>query len=245
MFNIMICDKDTEYVRRISSLIKRGSDNYSIEINVCDSGREFLEKLRNGKKCDWLILDVHMGGENAYEVAEVYRRMYPKGILYFCSHNLNKTIESFYSKPFRLIKKDDSEDNVLEYVREEVGHLGECENKIYFLGYTQTDEFTIYAEDLLFIENKKNEVVAHVDREIYHYDDNEDMILQYELTDLYMVLIDEGFEYGSDRYLINMEWVESIKNSKVTLKDGTRLQLSRSMRKKFLDRLSDKKIGLC
>ena len=239
MYKIVICDDDRIYAEYLCALIKKCNKcNGIIEVDICESGQECLTRLASQEKCDWLILDLQLGDMNGYEVAEQYRKMYPKGVLFFCSGVFKPTAQSFHTMPYRFIEKGGSEARLIEDIKAAVDYLKAYNDKIYLIGHIRSNKYKICSKDILFIENSKRGSIAHINRKVYTYDNDNDIVLDNKLNTIYELLKDD-FEYVNKRCIVNIQYIRSIEKDILTLDDETQLVLSRSVRKKFKDRFAE------
>ena len=233
MYKIMICDDDRLYAEYLKSLLQKSQKiKIDLNIDICESAEEIIALLKNDAKYDWLIVDLQLGTEDGYKVAEEYRKVSPEGLLYLCSGVYGPTVNSFYTSPYRFLDKGIGEREIIKYMEDGFECLNKKKEKEYLIGHVRASRYKIVSRDIFFIENGKRGSVLNIDREAYQHSDREDMLVEQKLEELYELLCTD-FEYISKRCLVNLRHVKKLEKNVVLLDNNIQLTSSRSFVKEF------------
>lgn len=120
-----------------------------------------------------------------------------------------------------------------------LNNLRESVGEPYIWGQYYRDIIKVRARDILYIENTKHGSVVYAQKKCMTPPFENGIISKEKLSHLYRRLSGYGFAYSHNSYLVNLQYVERVKKGKeLLLTDGTRLSISRSRAKSFLQRLT-------
>ncbi len=230
MYTIAICDDDKEYRETIKKIIKGAEiiNEEEIQFYDYDSGKKLLscvDVLHN-----LIFLDIRMPGIDGNRTAELLRISNKEAVIVFCSNYFEPTLESInIGRPFRYIMKDINDTNL----KKEIGDiLREIQRKhrMKYLTVTLTGRMIkILINDVLYIS------IAKRGSFIYKANNGkiEEIHCRETIKELYPKLVDEGFEYAHNSYVVNLEKVVDLNRTSLKLNGGIELNISRSKKRKF------------
>jgi two-component system LytT family response regulator len=232
----MVVDDEALARGSIVSLLKRDPDIRSIV--ECGSGREALERVRDGKP-DLLYLDVQMPECDGFDVLELLGRDVPAAVIFVTAYDeyalraFEAGVLDYLLKPF-----DDSRFNVaLARAKQRLAHLQPRHSPPpeRLIVKTAGQVWFIRVENVDWIEAADYYVCLHVGSRSH--------LLRRSLSDLEDSLAPEAFCRIHRSTMVNLHRVNGIEFNgsgeyEVLLEGGARLKLSRRYRKQLESRLS-------
>ena len=235
MIRVVICDDNRVDIDIVKKLLVEYSfrQNIDIECTDCLTGTELLKVLETGEKYDVYILDVEIDAEDGISVASAIRRNYDKhAIIIFVSNYPRHMGRSFSVHAYNYLQKP------LEYVDLEqvfsqiMREIKDIEfNKL--IVPVADGQRVVNISDILYIETSR-EFQKSVDIHLV------DQIIQTtgNLKRWYKVLKDKRFTYSYRGYVVNMDHIIALRNSKVVLDNREQIPLSRryeeNLKKEFI-----------
>lgn len=235
---IAICDdclKDIEYLKKLIQNSKICP--FNVEFAEFTSGEELLSCYSN---FDAIFLDMQMGGMDGKETAQEIRKRDAFVILSFYSlftesaHN----ITDFH--PFKYILKDWDEKKLMSDIEQVLKEIV-FKNRITQIKIQHYNTIrNINLLDVLYISIKgKGSSVWITEEKAKELKEAQKVSKEWmlkssrSLKSYYQELKDSGFAYASNSYIINFENIIGRTAADIILKGGTKLSLTRGMKKPF------------
>ena len=242
MIHIAICDDDKSFIEDFKRLlIRAGINGQEVMFYEYFSGEQFIKKLEDQSICDLLIMDMKMGRMNGNQAALRFRKKFPGTVLVFCSGVCQPTDEAFKAAPFRYLLKDYSEHKMLRELKEVVNEVQNKQNSPGIVGRYYYNLVRLRPDEILFIENAKHGSDIHVRNHSIANQYDTYIKTDKKIAELYDELKDYGFAYAHNSYIVNLDYIISMKSGgEITLEDGTILSVARSKLKSFREQFYDR-----
>lgn len=237
MYNILICDADSMYIKKLSQmLLESNDDKRKVKIRSFSSGEELLEKFP--KNVDILILDVVLGDEGGMDgnklAMEVRRRDF-QGVLVMCSGVFQPTPETIVVSPYRYLMKNDSEEKTMGVLREIWKEADRRKMCALLEGSYQREKILIKTKDIIYFTRYRRGSEVHLETaRMKKYPDGA-ITVPLTLDELSEVLHLANFAMPHNGYLINLRYVEdlNLSENRVLVESGD-LPISRSKKAEFV-----------
>ena len=235
MLKVAICDDIKEYIKNMGVYVERFGKENSVETKICSyvSGDHLMLTYKK-KKYDVIFLDISMSKMDGFETAGRIRKLDQDVTIIFCTAyytipNAQKAYEvqanDFLKKPI-IYKKVES---ILNKVYKK--KIANAEEK--FVLKTREGIFSIQLSDIIYLETKNKAVILHtVQRDFVTYQ----KIYEFENK------FDRGdFFRCHNSFLINLEYVESVRNMNIILMDDNKtcIPVSKYRKEELLKHLAE------
>ena len=233
MLYITLIDDDikalTHLQAELNDYLKK--QNIDFFIKTFQSGLDFLA---NPPVTDILFLDVEMPGMNGIDVAKEVRKTNSEMVILFCTNYRQFAINGYevnalgyMVKPIEAYSLSANMQHALLYLEEKKAAL---EKKIELHAYQSI--IILPLKDLVYIEVKKHNL-------FYNLKDDSDypekvLKIRGTMNNIYESLRNDNFEKCGNSFLINLDYVVSVKGDVVTLKNKATLPLSRLYKENFM-----------
>lgn len=223
MINIAICDDENYICSKIEDMIIKYKQEFyvNIEINIFNSGQEFYNKLKIGKKYDVIFLDIEMDILNGLDIGKIIREELEDEItriIYISSYS-QYALKLFKLRPTDFLIKPIKEDEFRETFNKVLKLINiECE---YFEFKSGVEKYRIPLKDIVYfstIKYSKKIKIKTVDKEYQFYG---------TIKELNDKLEKYRFICPYSSYLVNYKFIKNIGNKKLTLFSGKEIPLSK------------------
>ena len=216
MLKVALCDDITEYNKRMESYIKRYSDENHIDVKITSyvSGSQLLLNYQK-RKFDIIFLDISLPEIDGFEIAEKIRKLDQDITIIFCTSyytisNASKGFaveaEDFLAKPmsYKKIEKILNKAYGKKLVNAEEKLIVKCQNGIY----------TLQLSDIIYLETSNKTVLLHTVKG--------DFVCYQKIRELEERLSDKLFYRCHNCYVVNMDYIETVRGDTVVLTKGER-----------------------
>ena len=237
MISIAFCDDDSTYIQKtFKNKISLAQKLAGIDIQVSffSDGNKLIERFKDNKHYDIVMLDIDMPNINGKETAEKLRLIDSGFFLVFIT---SYKAEIFNTLPYRInafIPKDSDDkfyiSELARVIREYDSYQPRFEIfRIMNNGEKQT--LKVLKNDILYFYclNKTAFLVTSTS----------EFKLTSKITDLTNEYLDKNFFEICRGYIVNIVKVKSVKRGEVILDNGVKLPLSRGREKKLLKDLAE------
>jgi len=211
-------------------------------LHTFNSGHAVLEYFANGKTIDIAILDIIMPKLTGIDAAKRLRENGFKGYIIFLTSANDFASESYAVRAFSYILKPVEKEKLFSLMQKIEAAFIQSRNDDTAAILVQTKQ---YNKNILFRELVFVEVMG---RKLYiHLAENEIISINKALREFApALLVDERFAYCHNSIIVNMDFVETIKNNATVLKTGQSIPISRrhnDFKSQYIARLIRKKNG--
>lgn len=223
MLNNTLCDDNSSQCAYIKSLVLDWSEQSGTEVRTSEfSSAEALLFSYDEIKPDILLLDVEMPGMNGMELAKTLRSRSETAQIIFITGFPDYISQGYdVSALHYLLKPVDPEKlfEVLSRAAKACGEKGEPETVVFRAG---TENIKLRVCDIEYIAALGHTTAVKAGGKTYD--------LSISISEAEKMLGD-GFIRCHRSYIVGLRYVSSVSGDSVTLDDGTKIPVSRSMRK--------------
>lgn len=233
MLRIAICDDDKILATQIEEMLNHYLDRKMIEhdIETFYDGTTLENKYERGERFDIIYLDIEMSGKNGIEAAKSIRKLDRDVLLIYVSSYETYFMQLFEVEPFRFIKKPIKKTEFEEVT--ELAYERIIEDDAYFEYKYNKTVGKVLIRKIIYFESAGRIINIHTEENTHRYygklDEVEQRLNQNKIP---FLRIHKSF-------YVNFHYVDKITFSKLTLFNGTILQISQdrqnTIRKRYLD----------
>ncbi|MEW9078724.1 LytR/AlgR family response regulator transcription factor [Terrisporobacter glycolicus] len=234
MIKIVICEDEKEQHELLEKYIKEIFDGLSIlyELRVFNSGEELLENYP--KDTDILLLDIQMGQINGMDTARKIRKLHDKVEIIFITSLIEYVLEGYEVRAYRYlikpVKYDDLKNNIINCIKEI-----DIKNK-YILIKEEGNRIKLDINEISYIEVQKEDITIHTLNQIYE--------IKGTMNNIEKEIDCCRFFRCHKSYLVNLDYIKSIKQYVAILENKEEVPISRyrfkETKDKFFDLIEDK-----
>lgn len=225
MLKIAVCDDENIFRNELEEMIRSyfvGKD-YVCKIVLFESGVELLKELKK-EEYNILFLDINMDKVTGIDVAKEIRKENKNIFIVFVTAFLDYSLEGYKVDAIRYLLKDDKrmQDTINECMDAILGEINRKLLKIR-LNFIEKTKF-IALDDIIYIESSLHKLYFY----IYNTGSVKCYTLYNTLNEIEKRLPEKQFVRTHQSYLINAEYIDNIKNYRVTLIDGVSLPIAKT-----------------
>lgn len=236
MVNILLCDdeenaldKIKEYIHSIRSQIK-----YSLNVTKYTSAESVLKRLRNSDAAsDILITDIDMPDVSGMEMARVIREEKLHVVLIFMTAHVEYVFQSFEYAPFRYIRKEFMEIELLPALQAACEKAKACRTASLLIK-TQDGLLAVKTRDILYYELENRKCIIYTIQNKQYETWKKISELREEMGEM-----DNSFLQIYRGCMVNKYYVKTIKKDRLVLDDETELPISRRKKQEISDAMME------
>lgn len=221
--NIAVCDDEDESLHIIQKELYHAADKLNIEIETYsyNKGKKVLDFIYNEKEdFDILFLDIDMPDISGLEVAKKLRQKNSDIILIFISAHEQYVFESIEYNPFRYIRKNRIEKELIPALKAAYQRLEEMQDS-YIIVKTEEAEVRVKHSDIMYFETTARKIGIHLKN-------GEVLLVRKTIKELYKELNEEHFIKIHSGCVANAKYIGKYSNHDITLDNGEQLIVSRT-----------------
>ncbi|HHV12081.1 MAG TPA: response regulator transcription factor [Clostridiales bacterium] len=178
---------------------------------------------------DIIFLDIQMKRMDGMRAAEAIRKLDMDVIIVFITNMANYAIKGYSVDAMDFVLKPISYFALSQQLRKAIERI-KSNKKYYLLLPVENGVERLEASKILYIESVSRRLIVHSEQNDY--------TIYSTLKEMEDKLKGQYFFRCNNCYLVNLSYVEGVKNSIVTVK-GRQLQISRPKKKAFMGALAD------
>lgn len=227
--NVFICDDYSEDLANIHAHLLQYAFQYdeNLKITTFSSGKDLLnnEKI---SQCNIIFLDIEMPGTDGLMTAQLLRQHYsPELFIVFTTSYPEYMQDSFEVQPFQFLTKPISYPKI-ERIMKAICHRIKNSSYSTIVVDDAGEEHFVSLRDLIYIRNEKSR------KGFLSFRLTEGNILSKGSLVYYEDLLkEEGFVSPTRGFLMNVRFIKSFNGSRVLLKNGEQLEVSRRKSKEL------------
>ncbi|MEA5084906.1 MAG: LytTR family DNA-binding domain-containing protein [Lachnospiraceae bacterium] len=213
MLQIAVCDDNIDELSNMVQLINlyRASKNFSCEYAVFSNGFELVSTLEKGKRFDIYCLDIIMPGFTGIEVGREIRNFDKVAPILFFTSSPEFAFESYSVKAINYILKPISKENLFITFDELFEQIKAKKDDDAFIVKSNDGIQKILISNLTFAEVIGRNVLYHL---------RSGKVI--ECTEPFSPVCGNLLKYGCfikphRSYIVNMQYVDTIENHRITL----------------------------
>ncbi|NEZ44959.1 LytR/AlgR family response regulator transcription factor [Paenibacillus alvei] len=214
--NIAICDNDINVANDIEELLSNMS-GMEFSSDVFYSGADLLRCLQAGSHYNIYLLDIEMPGQNGIEIASIIREQDRNAIIIFITDHKEYVYEVFEVLPFRFLRKPVTAQKLSPILLNAAEHIKVSKQLFFFqIGH---EKYQLRCSDILYFEGSGRRIIIHINRDTYEF--------YGKIADIQSGLDTNLFCRIHASFLVNMEYIRSIKKTDILLQNETQLPISK------------------
>lgn len=231
MVRTVIFDDDLGFCRILKPKLLRITEKYGLpmEVKIAENKTWLMEEAQ---KYDVCFMDISMPGLSGIDAAKSLRKESPGTEVVFVSAYEQYVRESIYAKPLAFVRKSNLEKDLEEAVKA-LAEVWRQKNRTVLLT-NNTKQVAVTPAEILYCQS-----IDHYVR-IFETHDGSKMIRS-SLNRVEAELAGYCFLRVHARYLVNMDYVESVAANKICMQDGSGIPVSYKYRQRvrntFLEQL--------
>lgn len=203
MYNIVICDDETIFLHKMSTLLSQYIIKYGIPVKqkVYNNGCLVFDDVENGIFYDIYILDIEMAQISGIDIAKKIRQYSSEAIIIFVTSHMQYTLVSFEYGIFRYITKLKLNEQLPLALKAAFTALGCQEGKFYLISNTKRSQKVFFKEIIYIYKDEKNSVFVT---------DATEIKVRETLSDVYFKLSKDDFLQIDRCYIVNIKYIYKI-----------------------------------
>lgn len=213
MLQIAVCDDNIDELSNMVQLINlyRTSKNFNCEFSVFSNGFELVSALEKGKQFDIYCLDIIMPGFTGIDVAKEVRGFDKNAPILFFTSSPEFALESYCVKAINYILKPISKEKLFFAFDELLEQMNAKKDEDAVIVKSNDGIQKILISNLVFAEVIGRNVLYHL---------RSGKVI--ECTEAFSSVCNNLLRYGCfikphRSFLVNMQYVDTIENNKITL----------------------------
>lgn len=213
MLQIALCDDNIDELSNMVQLIDlyRTSKNLNCEYSVFSNGFELISDIEKGKRFDIYCLDIAMPGFTGIDVAREIRSVDKVAPILFFTSSPEFALQSYSVRAINYVLKPVTKEKFFFTFDEVLEHIKREEDEDFIIVKSSEGIQKILITNLVFAEVIGRNVRYHL---------NSAKVI--ECTESFASACDNLMKYGCfikphRSYLVNMRYVDTIENNRVTL----------------------------
>lgn len=215
--SIAICDDENKCINILEQHLLEFKKIYSnIAWDIYYSAEDFFGNMGN-LQYDIIITDIEMKGINGVELANKIRELDDNIIIIFLTSHEEYMRECFFSTPLNFWDKPLKYEVLQKDLIRAIDKIT-SNNKILKIK-TLDGIVRLFYKDIFYFESQNHTVIVHTNREDYRF---------YSSLKNISKSLDGDFAFCSQSYLVNLNFVKTIKNNCVILDNDARIVITRT-----------------
>ena len=230
MIHIAVCDDEKNFITYLADLLNQYAAETGEEIKVTPyyDGMELIESY--DPTIDLIFLDIQMKLVDGLRTAEEIRRMDEQVSIIFLTTLTQYGLEGYKYQATNYIIKP------IKYIRlksEMDGWLKKRQknDSPFIVVANDSGKYKVFLKYLRYIETFNRNLLLHTQQE--------NIICYKSMKEMERELSDKGFSRCHTSYLVNLFFVQGVKNLEVKLITGEAIPVSQPKRKLFMEQLAE------
>lgn len=222
LMRVAICDDD----KNLRETLKRyteawaGKKGVSVTVTEYEKSETFLFHWSPAEHFDLLFLDIQMADMTGMELAEVIRKIDKKLPIAFVTGSKDYVFDGYRVGAINYLLKPVSEKdcaNCLDRIYEDLA----SDSTQYLLIASNGKTQKLYYHDIYYFESFAHDIVVHTKNA-------GTFAFRKNISELESELAGTEFIRTHRSFLVNMNYVSSIKKTELTMENGANIQISRA-----------------
>ncbi len=225
MIRIAVCEDSIPIQAQIEDHISEMLTDCPVE--VFSSGEELLSFLsREKRRFSLYLMDISLPGISGIETAAAIRERDPYALIIYITDYKEYVYEVFETLPYRFITKPIDKDIFHKAISDAVNYITDRGELFHF--HVDRIQYQIPFQEIIYFESDLRRVTLHTGKEAFSF--------YGRLRDLSEHLNPMLFVRTHASYLVNMEFIRSIRDAEVLLSTGEHIPVSRKYRPSVRDK---------
>lgn len=233
MIRIAICDDEKVFRDKIRDSVSRYMTDRKMLFQICDfsSGEEFLADMSNISQFSVLFLDIDMQGMNGITLAKEIRKVNREAHIAFVTAYIDYSLEGYRVEAIRYILKDNRTlEPSIEECLDTIFEKMQKDNSEIFVSF-QEGKKRIKVNHIMYVESSMHKLTIYMEEA-----EKKTYTLYDKLDNFESQLSNNNFLRVHQSFLVNMQYIDRIKNRELFLKDGTEIMIPKARYRDVLNR---------
>ncbi len=219
MITIGICEDSVPVQSQIENYICEILNECPVE--VFSSGEDLLSFLSDGKqRFSLYFMDISLPGISGIETASAIRQKDPYALIIYITDYREYVYQIFETLPYRFITKPIEKEVFQKALKDAINYM--TDRGELFCFHIDRDQYQIPFQEIMYFESRLRKLMLHTAGETYSFYGKLNAIEK----DLNPLL----FVRSHASYLVNMEYIRSIRDTEILLQSGEHIPMSRKYR---------------
>ncbi len=224
MIKIAFCDDNPDVISQIDSLMPDMKLSTTINWDMFGSGEELVTHLKGAYDVyNIYVLDIEMPGLDGINVAKKIRENDKTAVLIFLTDHKEYVYQVFEVLPFRFLEKPVESGRLQKALMAAIEHLQTVNTLFFFQVGHQQMQWPV--GDIKYFESTGRKVTLYATKEQFSFYAKCDEI--YKRLDQFL------FTRPHASYIVNQEFVRSIKQDEIIVADEIVIPISKRYRMRF------------
>lgn len=228
MIRIIIAEDDRKCADQLERYVEKfgHETGQSFQISHYDNGEDLVAQYK--PEYDLILLDIEMPFINGMEAAAYIRQIDPKVVIVFVTNSAQYAIQGYSVKAMDYILKPINYFSFSQRLGQALQYVRKHEDT-YITVAKKGGSIRLQVSGIYYVEHLGRKLVIHTRAGIY-----ESTATLQQVED---ALCGQGFARCNKGYLVNLEYVDGIRDSCAVVR-GDKLLISRGRRSTFLEALA-------
>ncbi|MGN0597589.1 MAG: LytR/AlgR family response regulator transcription factor [Ruminiclostridium sp.] len=223
---LAICDDERNDANKIRFALLDVENR--LEIDIFESGQEFLDSIRGGRKYDLVFMDIYMGNENGMDIVRTMQTISPDTQVIFSTVSVDHAVEAFEVNAIGyLVKPYCDADIVKVFAR---ASLRRERTNYTVLVQAGSDRKLFRNDDVVTIESDRHYTMVTV---------KDGTVSRFHIGFSEILPLFKGFIEISRGLAVNMSCIDMIKASVITMCDGKSYNIARGKKDDVVKRYTE------
>ena len=230
MFRLAVCDDDTRSLTHMISLLEeyRFISPFHIEYTSFHNGLELASVLEHGKHFDIYCLDIVMPGFDGIELGKEIRNFDKSAQIIYFTSSPEFALESYSVKAANYILKPVTKEKLFSTLTEVIEGIEHTEESAITIKDTQGIQ-KILLSNLVYAEAMGRKV-------LYHLNSGRILECSIRFSEVCNTLLEYPYFIKPHRsYVINMNYINTIENTAITLQTSDSIPIAQGKGKEIKD----------
>lgn len=238
MIKLVLCDDETEIVSDLNRIIETHYKD-TFFIDTTNSPTLLIDRWIETpcEKADILITDIQFDKNNTREngiyAARKIQEVFPETQVIFMTSYLEYAADIFEASPVSFLAKPIEPEKLFQAIDKSVSRVKELKKRAVYMETKKSLE-KIYIKDICYAKSSGRSITLHLK--------DKELVFHMKMDQLEEKLKDSMVRTHQS-YLVNMEHIEKLERTQISLKDGILIPVSRmkypSVRQKLLKHIGD------
>lgn len=229
MIKIAICDDERRFVDQIRDILEEYCEEIGqmVYIERFYDGRMLLDQY--SCRFDMIFLDIRMPQIDGMEAAKRIRGRDPDVTIIFLTSILDRAIDGYRVKAANYLKKPVKKEQLIHEIDVWIENT-RMKKQECLLVDNKEGQFRIPIGSISYVETYGRNLLIHTEKQ--------EIVCYKKLKQIKERLEPYGFAQSHKSILVNMSYVNNIEGNEIILITEDKLQVSRSMKKEFMQQLA-------
>ena len=223
---IAICDDERNDANKIRFALKDVENR--LEIDIFESGQDFLDSIKDGRQYDLVFMDIYMGDENGMDTVRTMQTISPDTQVIFSTTSVDHAVEAFEVNAIGYLVKPYSDADIVKvFARASLRRERTNDTVLVQAG---SDRKLFRNDEVLTIESDRHYTMVTA---------KDGTVSRFHLGFSEILPLFKGFIEISRGLAVNMSCIDMITSSVITMCDGKSYNIARGKKEDVVKRYTE------